>query len=78
MLKFIEWLLPEWALSPDADPTHSHRRRYTAIYKRKQNIVKNIWISAGLVMLALPAIPLVVALALFTTFISFVVLDETA
>ncbi len=70
-------LLPHWAqdLAPDAE--HPHRRRFTRRYRRKQGIVKNVWIASGLVM-ALQASPaIIMALALGTTFLSFVILDET-
>jgi hypothetical protein len=70
-------LLPHWAgdRSPDAD--HPHRRRFTARYRRKKCIVKNVWICSGLLMLwqATPAV--ILTLGLGTTFLSFLILDET-
>ena len=59
------------------DPNHYHRRRFTAKYRRKQGIVKSLWISSGVVMLCFPVAPFVMGLGLFTTFLSFVILDET-
>ena len=60
------------------DPEHFHWRRYTAKYHRKRDIVKNLWILAGLLMLSYPALPFVVGLSLFMTFLSFLILDETS
>ncbi len=55
---------------------HPSWRRYTRRYRRKQSIVKNVWIVSGLLMIGLPAaLPV---LLLGTTLLSFVILDETA
>lgn len=76
-----DWLLQRLApgLNHDCTPdeSHPHRRRFTAKYRRKQGIVKNIWIGSGLVMLAQATPAVVIGLALGTTFLSFVILDET-
>lgn len=77
MIRFAEWILPDWANSRCGDPSHSHGRRYTRTYRKKKEIVKSVWLGSGLVMLAFPALPLVAALGLLTTFLSFVILDET-
>ena len=77
MLRVIEWLLPDWALSSSPDPHHSHGRRFTRAYKKKQEVVKSLWIYSGLVMMVIPVAPYVAAATLFTTFLSFVILDET-
>jgi hypothetical protein len=39
--------------------------------------VKNIWIGSGLVMLAHGSTAVIVALGLGTTFLAFMILDET-
>lgn len=77
----IEWLrntlLPASSRPPGPDRTHPHWRRFTPAYRRKRSIVKNVWIGSGLVM-ALQASPaLILALLLGTTFLSFMILDET-
>lgn len=59
------------------DPRHFHRRRLTRRYRAKQRIVKNVWIVAGCIMLCLPSLALILAGALFTTILSFLILDET-
>jgi hypothetical protein len=70
-------LMPYWLKDQCPDCEHPHRRRFTPVYRRKQGIVKNVWIASGLVM-ALQATPaFILALALGTTFLSFVILDET-
>lgn len=55
---------------------HPHWRRFTGKYRRKQRIVRDIWLSAGVLMLLSPLAALPVWL-LGTTLLSFVVLDET-
>lgn len=59
------------------DALHPSRRRLTRRYRRKRDIVKNIWIGSGLVMLAHGSPALIVALGLGTTFLAFMILDET-
>lgn len=56
---------------------HAHLRRQGRPYKRKQALVKNIWICSGLVMCAFPFPAFVTFGAIFTTFLSFCILDET-
>ena len=71
------YLMPEWADDRSPDAAHPHRRRFTLAYRRKRGIVKNIWICCGLVMLSTASPALIVALSLGTTFLSFLILDET-
>lgn len=77
----IDWLrhalLPEWTRVQTPDRRHPHRRRFTSGYRRKRAIVKGVWIGSGLLMLAHTSPALVVALLLGTTFLSFMILDET-
>lgn len=76
-----EWLnqriLPRWAEDCRPDQRHPHRRRFTAVYRRKRGIVKNVWIASGLVMAVQASPALILAMTLGTTFLSFVILDET-
>lgn len=70
-------IMPRWVEDRTPQRDHPHWRRFTAKYRRKRSIVKNVWIASGLVM-ALEASPaIIVAMALGTTFLSFVILDET-
>ncbi|MGY0219840.1 hypothetical protein ACWJJH_21010 [Endozoicomonadaceae bacterium StTr2] len=55
--------------------TENHQA--TTVYEQKKRIVKTVWIFAGLLMLFFPAVPVVMLITLTTTFISFVILDET-
>ena len=70
-------LLPDWAHDSTPDATHPHRRRFTKRYRRKQAIVKNLWIVSGGIMILDGALATIVALLLGTTFMSFMILDET-
>lgn len=74
--RFRRMLLPRWAGDQSPDPDHPHRRRFTPSYRRKQCIVKNIWICSGLLMLWQATAAGVVALGLATAFLSFAILDE--
>jgi len=71
------YLLPDWSADQSPDADHPHRRRFTKRYRRKQAIVKNIWICSGLLMLLHATPATITALGLGTTFLSFVILDET-
>lgn len=70
-------VLPQWTEDRSPDRHHPHRRRFTKGYRRKRGIVKNVWIASGLVMAIQASPAIIVALALGTTFLSFVILDET-
>ena len=73
----IEWLLIR-KFSPSTDKkTSQGDRRNAQLYRMKKQIVKNVWLVAGLFMLANPALPIVLGTALFTAFLSFSILDET-
>lgn len=67
---------------PRRPPPEDHRppgpraRRKTAKYRQKQRIVRDVWIFSGLLMLSVP-IGMIFVLALGTTFVSFMILDET-
>ncbi|MGD8566928.1 MAG: hypothetical protein PVJ39_02395 [Gammaproteobacteria bacterium] len=50
--------------------------RATHQYKKKKKIVRDMWIIMGIFMAATP-LSLTIVLALVTTFLSFVVLDES-
>jgi hypothetical protein len=82
MLQLIRnWILPgpppQAKLSIARPLDKNLARRRTAKYKRKQSLVKSIWITSGLIMLTNPVLPFIAALSLLTTFLSFVILDET-
>ena len=60
---------------PDKE-RHPTFRRYTRRYRRKRKIVRDMWIVSGLLMLCVP-LNVILALLLGTTFLAFMVLDET-
>ncbi|HEY5601979.1 MAG TPA: hypothetical protein VIM41_02620 [Gammaproteobacteria bacterium] len=51
-------------------------RRHTGEYKKKKKLVRDAWIIAGLLMSTLP-ISFMMGLALLTTFVSLMFLDES-
>lgn len=69
-------LKTEWIPSALPDPKHGSRRRLCKAYRRRRQQVKSFWIIAGLVVLIEPALPFAVFVSLFTTFLSFMYLDE--
>lgn len=71
------YLLPDHLRDRRPDPDSPHRRRFTRKYKRKQELVRKLWIGAGLVILANPTVAMLLIVALPTTFVAFIVLDET-
>ena len=70
-------LMPDWANDGVPDRHHPHWRRYTASYRRKRSICKSIWICSGLVMCLQATPEVIIGLGLGTTFLSFMILDET-
>ncbi len=70
-------LLPSWfgALMPQR--RHKLVTPQTRAYRLKKKIVKNVWLISGATMLMNPVLYIVLPLALFTTFLSFSILDET-
>lgn len=50
--------------------------RNTAEYKKKKKLVRDAWIVAGILMCGLP-LSFIMVLALLTTFVSFMLLDES-
>lgn len=52
--------------------------RKTFCYDNKKALVRDLWICAGILMLAMPDNAGIAVLALGFTFLSFIILDETA
>lgn len=57
-------------------PRHLFGKPMTADYLRRREMVKNFWLVAGAAMIAMPLLHWIVAVSLFTTFVSFMYLDE--
>lgn len=73
---YLHLLLPEWMDNQHPDSRHFFRRKFTPAYRARLRCVRRLWLGSGLLMLALPIPPVVISLGLFTTFISFSLLDE--
>ena len=69
---------PAWLDSQQPDSSHFHRRRYTVEYRKKRRLVRDLWLGVGLLMLCFPIAAVFVGVGLFTTFLSFMILDETS
>lgn len=67
---------PPWNASDWRKELHPSWRRYTLKYRKKKRIVKDVWICSGLLMLN-ASLSVVIALFLATSFLSFMILDET-
>lgn len=73
----LSWLLPVWTQNQTPDKTHFYRRVFTKSYKKRKNQVKNLWILSTFAMLIFPSLAFISASCLFTTFLSFSILDES-
>ncbi|MGI9274627.1 MAG: hypothetical protein ACR2PT_07240 [Endozoicomonas sp.] len=71
-------LMPDWMQDQTPDSQHFYRRTFTRSYKAKKGLVRNLWIGAGLLVLLNPVLPVLLLVALPTTFLSFLILDETS
>ena len=69
--------IPAWLRAGRRDLELAHARRLTPRYRAKQTIVRQFWMGASLVTLIQPVLPFAPIVGLFTTFVSFSILDET-
>lgn len=77
LMTLLRPLLPDHLYDRTPDPASPHRRRFTAKYRRKLGLVKNLWIAAGLLVLLSPTVATLLIVGLSMTFLAFIVLDET-
>lgn len=81
MIRFINGLIAVSWWFYTIPRQYDVERRSSVKYKKKQDIVKKIWIVSGTIMIGLLQFPLLAAgalvLALLTTFLGFMILDET-
>lgn len=74
-------LMPSWYQRDFLDVSslskHAHYRRHTRHYKAKRKLVRSLWTGTGALMLAFPTPPIVVGGLLFSTCLSFAILDES-
>ena len=75
LLQWLGLMLFRRPVTDETSPQASSARRR---YRRKKHIVKGLWFASGLMMLAFPITHFIVTLGLFTTFLSFTILDESA
>ena len=78
LCRICSCLLPRWTRDHTPDPDHFYRRCFTAKYRAKKRLVRDLWIGAGAVMLLYPVPGFVLIVALLATFTAFTILDETA
>ena len=74
---WVRFLLPSWQRSNVVDGKHFSHRRRTAAYIQKKRLVKDVWIVSGCIILTNPVMPFLVFMGFLTTFLSFMILDET-
>ncbi len=67
---------PPPGLSEDELARHPSWRRTTRKYQRKRKLVRDLWLFSGAIMVVIPPAA-TLGLALGTTFLAFMVLDET-
>lgn len=66
----------DWLCAGRADYAAFQERKRTPLYRARKRLCKNIWIGAGLLMLLHPTLPVIGALGLLATLLSFTILDE--
>ncbi len=73
------WLTyaPQWMHSQIPDETHFYRRQFTPAYRKKMILVRRLWVFSGLLVLCFPTFIFLAVISLFSTFLSFCLLDET-
>jgi len=74
---FISLWSPVWMQDQTPDETHFYRRVFTKKHRVKRSKAKLLWIGMLLLMLFFPYPPLIVSLLLFTTFLTFSLMDES-
>lgn len=74
--RIMQMLLPSRGAGDVRAPRHLFGKAMTPDYLRRREMVKHFWLVAGAAMIALPLLPWIVAVSLFTTFVSFMYLDE--
>lgn len=78
LISFIlAFLKPSWMQDKTPDASHFYRRLFTSKHRAKRAKARLLWIGVGGLMLAFPYPPLIIALSLFTTFITFSLMDES-
>ena len=77
----ISRIMPSWYqkdfFDPSSESKHAHFRRFSGRYKAKRRLVKTLWTGTGFLMLIFPTPPILVGGVLFSTCLSFAILDES-
>ena len=71
------WLVPGRDSGMEPDPHHSYGRTLCRSYILRRRQVKTFWLIACFVILLQPVLYVAVVVSLFTTFLSFMYLDES-
>ena len=74
---FVKWFLPHWRDDSRPDEAHCFRRTLCSSYQKKRARVKVFWIITAFVVMINPVLPMALVAGLFTTFLSFMYLDES-
>jgi len=78
LLEFLFFLVaPGWMQDRTPDEKHFYRRFFTKKHRAKRSKAKLLWIGMLSLMLLFPYPPLIVTMFLFTTFLTFSLMDET-
>lgn len=74
-------LMPTWyqrdCIEEERLSKHAHYRRQSEHYQAKRKLVRALWTGTGALMLIFPTPPLMVGGLLFSTCLSFAILDES-
>lgn len=69
--------LLDWLCAGRQDYAAFQERKRSRLYVARKRVCKNIWIGAGVLMLLHPTLPVIGALSLLATLLSFTILDES-
>lgn len=74
-------LMPAWYQKDFLDERkatkHAHYRRFSRKYRARRKLVRTLWTGTGCLMLLFPTPPIVVGAVIFSTCLSFAILDES-
>lgn len=71
------WFLLVLLRRPVNDETEAAASLSARRNRRKRRLVRGLWLAYGVALVLFPVAHFVVTLGLFTTFLSFTILDET-
>ncbi|MBM6550335.1 hypothetical protein [Marinomonas ostreistagni] len=77
----LQRILPDWQQKEfvflDRLESHAHYRRISKRYRAKKRLVRSLWTATGGILVLFPTPPIWGGAVLFSTCLSFAILDES-